>query len=345
MSAFHHELFHNLQRNIKLNEGGSGDASGENDDWLFFTEGTAVLASSIGQSAAEFAQIAAGRAYMSYSNEFLAGGGYRGNLNKSYRKLSPYRSGIYWRFLYEQCGGMRGGAEEPAAGMQVIGRMLTALYSQDIVDTNPSDGLIGKVPGVMDAALDGSSCPFQTHAESLVAFTRAIYGLRLEGGRCTGPGTPSECGFYDPNNLYRDPPVSTLTYSGAEVQHSDGINGSFGMDFIDVVLDPSADGQRLTIEFSGAEDGDADFTVQLWELLDPDTGGKPRRVPTRPAAPETFTNSGLGGQLSHTIPAIDTTQRNRLGLIITRVDAEEDSDSIGEYNIRLHPGAERDGWS
>ena len=210
VSAFHHELFHNLQRNINLNDGGSGDASGEHDAWLFFTEGTAVLASSAGQPAAEFAQIAAGRAYMSYANEFLAGGGYRGNLNKSYRKLSPYRSGIYWRFLYEQCGGMKDGIEDPAGGMQVISRTLTALYSKHIVDISSSNDLIGKVPEIMDAALDGSSCPFQTHAESLVTFSRAIYELLLEGGRCTGPGTPLGCGFYDPNPDKPEPNRSRL---------------------------------------------------------------------------------------------------------------------------------------
>ena len=37
-----------------------------------------------------------------------------------------------------------------------------------------------------------------------------------------------------------------------------------------------------------------------------------------------------------TIPAIDRTATDRLGLIITRTDARESSDPVGEYTIVLH---------
>jgi hypothetical protein len=56
MSTFHHELFHNLQRNINLQGGGNGDVGGEENAWQFFSEGSAVLAASVGQPRGQFTQ-------------------------------------------------------------------------------------------------------------------------------------------------------------------------------------------------------------------------------------------------------------------------------------------------
>jgi hypothetical protein len=341
MSTFHHELFHNLQRNIDQNNEGDGGVAGEEDAWEFFSEGTAVLASSVGQPAVQFAQTTVPRTYASNASNFVAGGGLiGGDLNTSYERMSPYHAAIYWRFLYEQCGGMKDGVEGPAAGMQVIRRTLMALYAGDIVDVGSSTDLVGKVPEIMDRVLEGSSCPFKTHAESLIAFARAIYALQLDGGRCIEPGTLAGCGFYDPNSLYYDPPVGTINYSGADLQYSDGIGSSFGMDFVDVVLDPAADGQPLTLEFHPAPGADAAFSVQLWKLIDPGGGARPQRIPTQMTNAEILTRTGPDGHLPYIIPAIDTSAYNRLGLIIMRLDAKESFDPIGGYTIVLHPGAE-----
>jgi len=346
MSTFHHELFHNLQRNIDQNNEGDGGVAGEEDAWKFFSEGTAVLASSVGQPAVQFAQTTVPRTYASNANNFVAGGGLLGGkLNTSYERMSPYRAAIYWRFLYEQCGGMKDGVEDPAAGMQVIRRTLMALYSGDIVDVGSSTDLVGKVPEIMDRALEGSSCPFNTYEESLIAFARAVYALRLEGGRCTEPGGSTGCGFYDPFGMYDEPPVSTITYTGATITYSEaaqpypaGIRSSFGMDFVDVVLDPAADGQPLTIDFHPAPGADAKFNLQLWKLMDPGTGPRPQRIPAGVTTTEILTRANPDGHLSYVIPAIDTSAYNRLGLIIMRFDATESSDPIGEYTILLFPG-------
>jgi hypothetical protein len=348
LSTFHHELFHSLQRNIDQHYGGNGDVDGEEDAWEFFAEGTAVLASSVGQPAVQFAQTSGPRAYTSSANNFVAGGGLLGGkLNTSYERMSPYRAAIYWRFLHEQCGGMNDGVEDPAAGMQVIRRTLVALYARDIVDVGSSTDLIGKVPEIMDRALEGSSCPFKTYEESLIAFARAIYGLRLEGGRCTEPGGSTGCGFYDPFGMYDDPPVSTITYTGATITYSEaaqpypaGIRSSFGMDFVDVVLDPAADGQPLTVEFHTAPGADAEFNVQLWKLMGSGTGPRPQRIPAGVTTVEILTRVNPDGPLFYVIPAIDTAAYNRVGLIITRFDANEGSDPAGEYTILLHPAAD-----
>ncbi len=338
MSAFHHEMFHSLQRNINQKNGGDGDVGGKAGDWQVFSEGTAVLASSVGYSSVQFSPGSEVRAYISNANRFLGSNGLLGDLNTSYERMYPYSTVIYWRFLYEQCGGMTNGVENPAAGMQVINRTLTVLYSGDVVDISSSTDLVRTIPGIMDRVLQGSACPFQTHEQSLTGFARAIHALRLDDGRCTAPGGPAGCGFYDPHNLYRDPPVSTITHSGADQQYSGEIKSSFGMDFVDVALDPTANGQPLTLEFHPAPGADAEFNVQVWRLVDPMEGARPQRIPGQ-TVPEVLERMNADGRLIYVVSGIDTSAYNQLGLIITRVDARESSDPIGAHTIVLHSEA------
>jgi hypothetical protein len=346
MSAFHHELFHNLQRNTNLSNGGDGNVGGHWGTWDFFSEGTAVLASSVGQPAVQFSPAPEERAYIYRANRFVGGSQVLDeDLNTSYAEMSPYHAAIYWRFLYEHCGGMADGIEEPARGMEVIRRALNALYAKDTMEISASTDLVREMPTIMDRALGGSGCPFQSYEESLIAFARAIYALRLKGGRCTGPGVPEGCGFYDPESLYSDPPLSTITYTGttalftaAEQPLPAGIPSSYGMDFVDVILDPTAGGQALTIEFYGASGADAQFNIQLWKLGASGDGAR-QHLATPIAAPEVLTQLDADGHVFYVIPAIDTAKYNRLGLIITRLDSNERSDPIGQYTIALHPDA------
>jgi hypothetical protein len=351
MSTFYHELFHNLQRNINLNAAADGDVDGKEHAWQFFTEGTAVLASSVGQPTVQFSGNWAARDYMSYATHFAGGDGVFGDLNTSYEEMNPYHAALYWCFLYEQGGGMKNGVENPAAGMQVIRDTLMALYSKDIVDIQSSTDLVKAMPVIMDHVFaDTSLCPFQDYEESLIRFARAIYALRLDGGRCTEPGSPAGCEFYDPHSLYAYPAVhtitytgTTITYDGAEQRYPPGIRSSFGMDFVDVILDATVDGQPLAIEFYGAPGAAAEFNVQLWKLIDSAEHARPRRVGPHITTTETLTRVNSEGHLFYVIPEIRTTQYNRLGLIITRLDAEESSDPVGEYTILLHRDADSDG--
>jgi hypothetical protein len=327
MSLFNHELFHNLQKNVRQQHDNTDGAG----TWNLFSEGQADLASSVGQPHLEFTQELD---YVTSANKFL-----QGRLNDSYAKIQaedPYTAALYWRFLYEQCGGLEAGGESPARGMAVVKRSLEASGYSAWID--PS-AIVEKMPRVLDQALQGSACPaFETHRESLIAFAQAIYALRLEGGRCVAPGAPAGCGFYDPNDVYKEPPVDTLTYAGVDQAYAGEIEGSFGLDFVDVVLDPAANGQPVTIEFRTAPGASAEFSVQFFQLTDPGEGAKPRRVPDQ-VAPETLISTDADGHLAYTIPAIDTAGVDRLGLIITRVDANEGSDPAGEYTILLHAGA------
>jgi hypothetical protein len=203
MSSFHHELFHNLQRSINLHQGGDGNVAGAYGAWSIFAEGMAVFASSVGQAGVQFAPSPEERAYVYRANRFLSqvGDGQVAS-DPDWAEQNPYDAAIYWRFLYEQCGGMQGGVEDPAAGMQIIERTLKVLYSSEVVDISASTDLARGMPRIMDQALQGSACSFQTYAESLEAFARAVDALRLDGGRCVKPGLPNGCGFYDPAGLY-----------------------------------------------------------------------------------------------------------------------------------------------
>ena len=79
--------------------------------------------------------------------------------------------------------------------------------------------------------------------------------------------------------------------------------------------------------------------MQLWKLMDAGGGLRPQRVPAQTTAPEALRRADGDGHLIYTIPAIDTAAYNRLGLIITRVDARESSDPVGAYTIVLRGDA------
>ena len=339
VSTFHHELFHNLQRGISLHSGGDGRVGGAENAWKFFSEGTAVLAESAGQPRGQFTQTLPARTYMSYANGYIwRGGGRARGLNVDYGEMDPYQAAVYWRFLYEQCSGMAEGVENPAAGMQVIRGALTALYSGEVVDIRSSTDLVGALAAIMDQAIAGSSCSFQTYEESLRAFSRALYGLRLQGGSCIEPGTPAGCGPYDPYHQYREPPLSTIVYTGTDRTYRDQIGSSFGIDMIDVVLDPAADGQPLTIEIRGAPGSEATLNVELVPLVDSEDRTDPRPMAVERDAFEIHARVDPDGSQIYVIPAIRTTDRSRLGLIVTRLDAREALDPVGAYTIVLHPG-------
>jgi hypothetical protein len=178
VSVFQHELFHNLQRNIELNHGGNGDLDGKESAWRFFSEGTAVLASTVGKPDIHFAEPSE-----ILKNMFNADNFPLQRLNNIYAVTDPNHAALYWRFLYEQCGGMNNGFEDPKAGMQIIRQTLNVLYSKEVVDIHTSSDLTTGLPEIMDQALKGAACPFYNYTESLQAFSDTINALQLEDTR------------------------------------------------------------------------------------------------------------------------------------------------------------------
>ncbi|MGC9394776.1 MAG: hypothetical protein ACP5J4_07970 [Anaerolineae bacterium] len=325
MSSYQHELFHNIQRNISLHYGGDGDVSGKDWAWQFFAEGTAVLASTVGEFDAEFAGGPGESYYVLNANKFIGGDGFYGKLNKRYPEMDAYSPAIYWRFLYERCG-----------DMQIVREALTTLYSGEVVDIQTSTDIVANLPLIMDRALASASCSFRTYRESLNAFARALYALHIEGGRCVAPGQPGLCGFYDPTHLYNDPTTTQLTYTNAPLIYSSaehpypaGIPSSFGMDYVEINLNQATDGQALALEFSGIPGAAAMFDVQVWELV-VDSGGR-----LLPVGHTVTLTANRDGHLTHTFLVSPDRAARRFAVIITRVDTQEHLDPTGAYTLEV----------
>jgi hypothetical protein len=124
--------------------------------------------------------------YTNAARRFLAG-----HLNTSYAELeadqgNKYDAALYWRFLYEQYGDVeivRAALEE-----------MTRHFNPNTVDA---------MKRAMHAAFARVDGLFGSFEDSLIAFARANYALRLEVGRCTS-AAPEKYGhrYYDPEEMY-----------------------------------------------------------------------------------------------------------------------------------------------
>lgn len=334
MSVFHHELFHNQQRNISLHFGSNGNLSGKEEAWKVFSEGTAVLASSVGQPMVQFEPTARLRSYLKRANAFIGSEGvFSGGLNKSYKDI-PYHTSLYWRFLYENCGGINNGVEDPATGMRVIRNILETLYKGEIASINSSTDVAQALPRIVDSALQVTpSCPFQTYDESLVDFARAIYQLRLEDGRCPAAGNRSNCGFYNPHDLYTAPHADNYLAVEGSTLINGSIPSSYGIDLAELSLDPSAQGKTLRIFLRATSTPQDEFHVELYGINIHNSEAGIERF-----AAQTSVMRFAGtenGQLVLEIPSLDVESFNGLGMVIIRTDPYENSGSPGNYAIQL----------
>lgn len=335
LSVFHHELFHNQQRNINLHFGGTGNVAGQDDAWQLFTEGTAVLASLVGQPTVQYEPAMQMRAYLKRANTFIGSDGdYIGDLNRSYQNV-PYDFAIYWRFLYERCGGLQNGTEDPATGMKVIRHTLEVLYKGEVVDINSSTKVIRSLPRVLDMALQATpTCPFHTYEESLIDFARAIYLLRLEDGRCSTSNDSSSCGFYDPDQLYMTPPAEGyLIQTGSTTQINGSIPASYGIDLIEVKLDPLVNGRKLKLIFKGISDPENNFNVEVWKIKKQQNGVEAEGYSSKIGKPPSMRTEN--GSLTMEISNLRVNDFNSLGLIITRTDPFESRAPAGRYLMQL----------
>jgi hypothetical protein len=344
ISNFYHELFHNHQRYINLHLGGNGDIDGSTNAWKFFSEGTAVLAPSVGQQEIQFSGNSGLHSYFINANGFLAGGGtIKREIYKSFHEINPYHGTIYWRFLYEHCGGTVYRGENPKAGMEIICNALIVLYTKKIVDIQTSTNLAEHLPEIMNEAIERTiNCPFKNYEESLDQFAWAIYSLKLENGRCSFPGVPTECGFYDPNNLYHYLPIQIIKYHSEESisEYSDHLEPekirSFEIRFIEVELGQSTDGNPFILELLNEPNSKASFHLQIIKLK---TRGKPSNLEFDSATtikPGSTKFSKNSRKLQYYIPEIELDDYDRLGLIITRTDNQEIFVDSGGYTIKLY---------
>ena len=335
LSVFHHELFHNQQRNISLHFGSKGNLYGKDGAWKLFSEGTAVLASLVGQPDVQFAPSSQLRAYMKRANSFIGtGDGISGSLNKSYRDV-PYHMALYWRFLYENCGGIQNGVEDPATGMKIIRTVLETVYSGTIVDINASTDVAQSMPRILDAALQATSdCRFQTYEESLVEFARAIYLLRLEDGRCPAIENMQGCGFFDPYKLYNTPSAEEhIMKAGAATLINGAIPSSYGIDLLEFRWDPAAQAKSIQIIIDNISDPAPEFSVELWKIAALDEEGNRESGLSSAGQPKLARTQN--GSITIQVSAAEMDDFTGLGLVITRIDPYEKPEVTGDYTIRL----------
>jgi hypothetical protein len=267
------------------------------------------------------------RSYLKRANAFLGSDGiFPGGLNTSYTEI-PYNTALYWRYLYEQCGGINNGVEDPATGMQVIRHVLETLYSGNTANINASTSVIADFPQILDVALyQTPTCPFHDYEESLVLFTRAIYQLRLEDGRCTTIPPSSACGFFDPNKLYSIPGEESYSIVKDGRTSIDGsIRSSFGVDLIKISTDPSLTGKSLKILFKGSPSLDYTYNIELWPHAE-NEAGTDRPIVSR---------QSRSGAMIITIDKLNVEEFPALDLVITRTDTNENISQPGQYTIQV----------
>jgi hypothetical protein len=336
LSVFHHELFHNQQRNISLHFGSNGNLSGKDEAWKMFSEGTAVLASAVGQPGVEFAPVNQPRSYVRRVRAFLGEDGLiGGGLNESYAEI-PYHLAVYWRFLYEHCGGLVNGTEDPAAGMQIIRHVLEILYEGKVVDIKSSSEAAGALPKIVDRALqETSSCEFRTYQESLLRFSEAVYLLRLQNGRCTTAMEDLGCGFFDPQHLYPTPNAEIHSIPpNADTSIQSAIPSSYGIDLLELQLDAPLNHKSLGIFFESVSGThpQAEFCMEVWQIQTRRNSSESGSVSVPVGEPRSICTEAGSAVLE--IDLVNTDETTGIGIVITRVDSHEHL-SAGQYSLQI----------
>jgi hypothetical protein len=128
--------------------------------------------------------------------------------------------------------------------------------------------------------------------------------------------------------MYPIPPLEAeLDYDGGTLTYAGAISVSFGMDFVEVELDPGLPDQALQV--SVRSDG-AKFDVRVWKL----GGGEGTRPWGLTRQPEAVPQ-GEDGLHASVIDPLYPARSDRLALILTRLDSNEEVDAGGGYTITL----------
>lgn len=119
--------------------------------------------------------------------------------------------------------------------------------------------------------------------------------------------------------------------NGDELQIKGAVPTSYGMDFIELSLDPALRGQPLSLRFQ-CEGEVARFSVQIWRLAPEDAQG-PKPSIAAPQPVEILPT--VNGVQVYAIPKVDLDAFDKLALTITRLDADETADPLGSYQVTL----------
>jgi hypothetical protein len=333
LTIFSHELFHNLQRSISQEAGGSGVIDGEFEAWEFVTEGTAVVAESVYNPQLGFAHGTAEGPYFSRAKKFIAGGqNTSGSLNSSYSSISPYEAAIYWRFLYEQCGGLVDGEENSSAGMEVIFKTLEELYADEgLLNIQPEE-MPASLAVLMDRVFSKlDTCPFADFRSSLAAFHRAVYGIRVKQAALSDE-PQGYTGFYDPQDLLPPPDVAEVLADNGSRIYEEWIGGGYGVDFIEVQTSDRTKENGFRIEVTNTEAGSAVFTVQVWLIAGQDHEISPPSMSRLVELGEIRAGERVSAEIS-------SSEGSEMiaAVLVSRVDGQESANLSGSYRMVVTP--------
>jgi hypothetical protein len=104
------------------------------------------------------------------------------------------------------------------------------------------------------------------------------------------------------------------------------------MDFVEIQLSKNVQ-QALSIELHTDPAEAAGFDVQVIYLVERGSGMGARLEQAAGFPLQRLERQAPGGPLSMVVPSVDQTRFNRLGVIITRVDGNEELDSVGAYTL------------
>jgi hypothetical protein len=127
-----------------------------------------------------------------------------------------------------------------------------------------------------------------------------------------------------------------LTLGAADQPDPIGVENSFGIDLVEISIDVSVQGEPITIEIDRGPRSKAIFEAEIVQLMDRGDGLRPKPVLGAGASPGWLSRTTPEGPLAVTIEAAGA-PFNKLGLIITRVDAGEKLDPVGAYTITIRP--------
>ncbi len=326
-SIFSHELFHNVQRNMNLLNNGDGEPEGSQHAWKVVTEGTALLIESLMRSYFGTLSNNGNDPYLARLRTYLTGSmPNSSNLNTSITQLSPYEMVVYWRFLYNNCQPAIGESDNFDQGLGIIRQTLETLYTDHEILDDSLDNVPLDFAKLMDRVFANSQlCKYTTYRESLASFARSLYALRYEEQDCSGMNEAGEC---LEEATTPAPPAIELVYTGEPLTIEDRISSSYGMDFYEISL-PDVDPEAVQLDFICLTGDVAAYQVELITLSSQIQVGD-ALVPSRLSR-----EAAAGVPIRATTPYPEDENITKLGVVITRVDPNENADPIGGYRLTI----------
>jgi hypothetical protein len=124
-----------------------------------------------------------------------------------------------------------------------------------------------------------------------------------------------------------------MIQAGSTTQINGAIATSYGIDLIELQLDPSTEGKTLQLTFKDISDPEDEFNVELWKNKTLENTSGPEAYSDQTSEPRSRRTEN--GFLALEIGDISMDDFNNLGLIITRMDPHENVEASGSYLIQV----------